>query len=166
MRFRNRIPWNLVSGMLCAGIVAAACIVPLRAPIHASTQVQPAPGNAVTIGNIVNSSAFTGQTTALGASTVFTVGSSDANFRIDYFLNLAAGGVAPVSMNVIFTDSFGNVQTVATNATGSGFGKATSTSAGDSYSFRAKANTNIQVSTSLGTGSTPTYNLYTTLVQN
>lgn len=156
-----------VSAYAFAAVCAVALLVAgLRTVAAASTQVNPAPAAAVNIGTIVESYSITGQTTALAATTIYTVGASDGNFRLDYFLNLAASGVAPVSLNIIFTDAFGNVQTVSTNATGSGFGKATATSVGDSYSFRAKANTNIQVSTTVGSGSTPTYNLYATLTEN
>lgn len=121
---------------------------------------------SINVGSIVASTSFLAQSAAIAASTVFTVGAADKLYRIDLAINAAAAGVQSVSPNVLFTDAFGNVQTVALNGTQSGNGGATATFTGQSLIVRAKAGSNIQVSTTLGgTGGAPNYNLYVNVTE-
>lgn len=121
---------------------------------------------SISVGSIVASTSFLGQNAALAAQTLFTVGAADKSYRLDLCVQAAAAGVQSVTPSVLFTDAFGNVQTVALNGTQSGFGGATATFAGASLTIRAKAGTNIQVETTLGgSGGAPTYNLYANVVE-
>lgn len=122
---------------------------------------QQQPGASVPV--IVESYKLTGQTGALAATTIYTP-AADGLYRLDYYLALAATGVANVNPNLIFTDDF-VAETVALHGTASSFGQANAQCVGDSFTFRAKAGQAIQISTSVASGTAPTYNLYATLVQ-
>ena len=119
------------------------------------------PGAKVPV--IVASYSVTGQSGALSAQTIYTPAASGL-YRLDYYLELAATGVANVTPVLGFTDDFA-AETVDLHGTASSFGQANAQCVGDSFTFRAAASVAIQISTTLGSGSTPTYNLYATLVQ-
>lgn len=122
------------------------------------------PNAQVNIPVIVESATFIGQVGALSARTIYTP-IADGVYQLSYYLaNSAASGVAAVTPVLTFTDDF-NSETVNLYATGSGFGQTNSQCTGASFTFKAKAGQAIQISTTVGSGSTPTYNLYATLVQ-
>lgn len=123
------------------------------------TEQQP----SATVPVIVESYSLVGKTGALSATTIYTP-AEDGLYRIDYYLALAATGVANVTPVIDFTDDF-NAETVNLYGTASGFAQANAQAVGGSFTFKAKASQPIQLSTSVASGTTPTYNLYATLVQ-
>lgn len=118
---------------------------------------------SATVPVIVASYKLTGQSGALSNTTIYTPAAGGL-YRLDYYLALAATGVANVTPQLTFTDDF-NSEVVGLHGTASSFGQANAQCVGDSFTFKAAASVAIQIATTVASGSTPTYNLYATLVQ-